>query len=306
MEGPLQDHHRKASSLFGYLFGGIDAIPPVSPANDEDASGKKSWPTSSTLQSITSVLKRSDSAPTSPRRSPSRPFPRRLNISLGTGNEAVTAWKRLPPLPSVQGVLATNPSQSHRAADVEDLPKSPFHHKEEPKSPGFRTSHDTLPASPSTVASSESSLVYAPPSPTEIPPINGLTIPHTSYPPLPTSVPSISGSFSYPPTPRCADNFMDTRAIHAVGQIAHPVTNNSPLPYGPDRDGVGRSIRLGSMVSAFSQHSTAQELVLPPLALLDSPPSPSRSMSPKGPRPRPAPGQLSRSAAHSQEGFTDQ
>ena len=305
-ESPVRSHHRKWSSLFGQILSGIGITPPVSPVNDVDASDKGSRPTSGALRSITSMLKRSDSAPTSSRRPPRR-FTGRTNLSLGTGDEAVTEWRRLPPLPSTQGLPTTRPSQSHRTTGAEDssTQRSPSYYEEKPKPLGFLAPHVPLPPSPSTRASSGSSLVYAPPSPAEIPPVNGSTTPCFLYPPLPPSIPSTPGPCSYP---HSVDESMGTHTIHATDQTVSGVTNNGPLPCGTGNDEVGQSIYRGSTVSAFSQHSIIQELVLPPAALSTPPPSPSRPVSPRGPRPQPTPGQpsLSRSAAHSQTGPTGQ
>ena len=336
MESPVQPRHRKHSSLFGQRFSGIDVVQPVSPVNGEDMDGKRSRPMSSTLQTIASVLKRNDSASSSVKSATpscrSRRFPGRPNLSLGTGDEAVIEWKRLPPLPSAQGTPTTQTPQSSRAAGVEDFPKEglPSGHGGEPESP-FLAPHVPLPPSPSTLASSASSLAYAPPSPVEIPPINGFTTPYTSYPPLPHPLPSTSRPFGYLLAPHSAEDFTAAHMIptgdstvsteintlhHLPGSVgwarsdsitsttatlpAFSGNDDSLLPYGPNDDGAGRSIYRESTVSAYSQYSTAQELALP-LPSFTSPSSPSRPLSPRGPRPLPVTGQPSGSGmAYSQ------
>ena len=210
MESPIRPHQRKRSSLFGQRLSGTDCVPPASPANDEDASSNGSRPVSGALRIITSMLKRRGSASSSSLRSSatssrhsSRHLSRRPNLSLGAEDEAVIEWKRLPPLPSAHGSSATQTPQSRRATGVGDFPVGllPSYHEKEPKPPGFFAPFIPLPPSPSVLASPVSSLAYAPPSPSEIPPINGFTTPYESYPPLPPSVLSTPGSFCYPPLP---------------------------------------------------------------------------------------------------------
>ena len=211
MESPIRPHQRKRSSLFGHRLSGTDFVPPVSPVNDEDTSSSNgSRPVSGALRIITSMLKRRGSASSTSLRSSatssrhsSRHFPRRTNLSLGAEDEAVIEWKRLPPLPSAHGTSATQTPQSRRATGAGDFPtgRLPSYHEKEPNPPGFFAPYIPLPPSPSILASPVSSLAYAPPSPTEIPPINGFTTPYTSYPPLPLSIPSTPGSFCYPPLP---------------------------------------------------------------------------------------------------------
>ena len=210
MESPIRPHQRKRSSLFGQRLSGTDCAPPVSPVGDEDTSSNGSRPVSGALRIITSMLKRRGSASSSSLRSSttssrhsSRHFPRRANLSLGAEDEAVIEWKRLPPLPSAPGSSATQTPQSRRATGVGDFPAGllPSYHEKESKPPGFFAPFVPLPPSPSVLVSPISSLAYAPPSPTDIPPTNGFTIPYTSYPPLPPSVPSTPGSFYYPPLP---------------------------------------------------------------------------------------------------------
>ena len=409
MESPIRPHQRKRSSLFGQRLSGSDCAPPVSPVNDEDTSSNGSRPVSGALRIITSMLKRRGSASSSSLRSSatssrhsSRHFPRRANLSLGAEDEAVIEWKRLPPLPSAHSSSATQTPQSRRATGVGDFQVGllPSYHEKEPKPPGYFAPFIPLPPSPSVLASPVSSIAYAPPSPTDIPPINGFTIPYTSYPPLPPSVPSTPGSFCYPPlppsissTPRSFDYpplppsipstpgsfsypplppslpstpeahkyplppsipssprpFSYPHTPHSTGEpmgahlihtadpkaflatdalprlfnderrpylslgtptttalSAFPGNNDSCLPQGPNDDGAGQPIYRGSSVSAFSQHSTVQELALSQ-SLLTFPSSSSRPMSPRGPRPLPAPGQLSRSGTlYSQAGSIGQ
>ena len=409
MESPIRPHQRKRSSLFGHRLSGTDCVPPVSPVNDEDTSSNGSRPVSGALRIITSMLKRRGSASSSSLRSSttssrhsSRHFSRRANLSLGAEDEAVTEWKRLPPLPSAHGSSATQTPQSRRATGVGDFPAGPLpsHHEREPKPPFFFAPFIPLPPSPSVLASPVSSLAYAPPSPTDIPPTNGFATSYTLYPPLPPSIPSTPGSFCYPPlppsippspisfdypplppsipstpgscsypplppslpstpealeyplppsipssprpfsyphTPHSTDGPMDSRSIHTANPKAFLTTDTLPrplsddyrpysslgtltttalpvssgnndgsLPHGLNDDEAGQPIYRGSSVSVFSHHSAVQELALSQ-PLLTFPSSPSRPMSPKGPRPLPFPGHLSRSGTlYSQAGSIGQ
>ncbi|KAF9646228.1 hypothetical protein BDM02DRAFT_3130526 [Thelephora ganbajun] len=337
IESPVRphNHHRKRSSIFGQRFSGTDAVPPVSPVNDEDGSGKRSRPTSAVLQIFNSVLQRRGSTSSSVRSSsPSRRSLRRsqgrLNLSFGAEDEAAIEWRRLPPLHSVHDTSAIQIPDSHRASGSEDfLPERlPSYCEDESKLPGLLAAHIPLPPSPSTQASSVSPLTYAPPSPEEIPPLDGFTTVYSSHPLLLPSTPSTPVPFSYPPTPRSTDKFVDPHMTHPVDRIVSPTTstfrhlsgdvdrnlsnlntptiptlsafpgsNDGSLPYGPNDDGAGWSAYRRSAISAYSQHSNVQELVLPPAPLLTVPPSPLPPISPRGPRPRPlpAPGQASRS-----------
>ena len=330
-ESPVRLHHRKRSSLFEQRFG-IDAVNPISPGNEEGMGSVGARPMPGASQNIPLQLKRKGTTPPpvispSPPSRPPRRFPGRLNLTLGAGDEAITEWRRLPPLPSSQ------PSQSSRATEVEDLPmeRLPSYYEEEPKPPAFSAWHVPLPPSPSTLASPGSSLSYATSSPAEIPP-------YTTYPPLPYSTPSTPRSFNHPPTPRSTDEFMDAYSTPpadptvslAINTLHHlpgdagwtrsnfstpTTTTHSTFPgsndgslsyYSPIGDGAGRSVYRRSIVSAFSQGSAIQELVLPsppPSIFPSSPPPP---MSPRGPRPLPTSGQLKRSGtSHTQASSTD-
>lgn len=333
-ESPDGPHFRKHSSVSGH--GGDDSVLPVSPNNDENTSSKKSWPTPGALQIITSALRRSGSTSSSTRsvspasrRSPRR-FPGRSNHSLGDEDEAIIEWNRLPPLPSAQGTSTTQTPRIHTAREAENFSteRLPSYHEEEPRPSGFFAARIPLPPSPSTQSSLVSSLSYATPSPAEIPPVNGFTTPYVSFPSTP-------GQFSYPPAPYSTDNFMgahtarttDRTVSLAINALNHLSGNdrwsrpNSDTPttashssflvgddgsYGPNDDWARRSVSRRSTISAYSQHSSGQEIELPPpppmLALPSSPPPP---MSPRGPRPPPAPSRLSRSATlHSQTSST--
>ena len=330
MESPVhpQTHHRKRSSLFGKRVSATDAVPPISPGNDEDTRGKRSRPTSA-LQIFTSALKRSgsnsslrSSSPSS-RRSSRRSLGRR-NPSLGIEEEAVIQWKKLPPIPPpVQN------RQSQRESQVEDLSKEPLpsYSEREPKPQLFLAPLVPLPPSPSTLASSVSSLTYAPPSPEEIPPINGFTTPYASYPPLPPSIPSTPTPFSHSPTPtpRSTDRFVDTPTDRTLARSVSPGksalrglftevgltqsdedspatvvpppfpgSSDDSLSRGSSDGGTDISTHRRSGSSEYSQISTVQELVMPPMPVLTYPSSLSPPMSPRGPRPRPLPS-LSRS-----------
>ena len=326
VESPIQPNRRKPSSLFGQMF---DIVPPTTPT-DESAggnTGKRSRPTSGALQLITSVLKRSGStspsvrsASPSPRRSLRR-FPGWLNPSLSAEDEAAIEWKRLPLLPLIQGSPTIQASQLLRVAGVEEFPteRLPSYCEKDLKPPSFLAPHVPLPPSPSTMASSVSSLAYALPSPAEIPPINGFTTPYTSYPPPP--IPSAHSPFDRPPIPRSAEKITDAHTIHATesttsladntlrrvsddvgsdsSNLTTPMTaafsvfsgnSSGSLPYPPNGDEPRLSICRESTVSAFSQHSTILFPLPPLLTLSSSPPPPT---SPRGPRPLP-PGQRSR------------
>ena len=330
-ESPVRLHHRKRSSLYEQRFG-IDAVNPIFPGNEEGMGGGWAQPTPGPSQTIPSQSKRKGTAPppvTSP--SPPRPprrFPGRLNLLLGARDEAITEWRRLPPLPPAQ------PPQSPRATRVEDLPaeRLPSYYEEEPKPPAFLARHVPLPPSPSTLASPGSSLSYATSSPTEVPP-------YVTYPPLPHSTPSTPRSFSHPPPPHSTDEFVDAHstlpadptgslAINTrrrlsgdVGRTrsnfsspttairsAIPGSNNGSLLYSsPIGDGAGRSVhRRSSISSAFSQGSVVHELVLPSLPPSIFPSSPPPPLNPRGPRPLPTSGQLKRSGTfHSQASSTN-
>ena len=182
------------------------------------------------------------------------------------------------------------------------------------------------PPLPPSIPSTPGSFRYPP-----LPPSIPSTPRSFEYPPLPPSIPPTPGRFSYPPTPYSADKFTDAHSIHAadltvpraidvlhrlcddavrprssLNTMAVPENSDGFLFYGAKDDGVGRSIYRGSNVSAFSQRSVLREFALSP-PLLTFPVSPSRPMSPKGPRPLPAPGQLSRSGTlYSQANSTGQ
>ena len=324
IESPIRPHHRKRSSLFGQRFTGADSAQPVSHANDQDTGGNGNRPTSGALQSMFSPLKRSDSGSSvgstsaSPRRSPRRFFGR-LNLSLGMGTEAVTEWRRLPPIPSAQGTPPAQTTQNRGVTGIEDSPmeRLPFYDEGEPRPPDFFATQIPLPPSPSTPASSASSWVYATPSsPPPSSSVNGFTTQYASYIPLPPSIPSTPRQFSYPPTPNSADEFMDTRTIRAGDQTVSLASNNlrrlsgdagwthstfstpktasisvpsgdndGTSDYGPNDDEAGRSNYRESAVSEVSQYATFQEFAFPPPPLT----------SPRGPRPLPSPGRLNRS-----------
>ena len=215
LESPVQPqgHYRKQSSIFSLTFSGTNPSTPISPASDSDASGKRSRPTSSALQLITSVLKRDGSTSSlrssspSSRRSSRRSLGRR-NPSHAGEDEAIIQWNKLPPLPNSQGTSPMHNRDSQRTSEGKHMStdRTSSYFEKEPKPPFFLAAHIPLPPSPSTMVSSVSSLSYAPPSPGEIPPTNGFTTPYTShsYPPLPPSIPSTPGSSSYPPLPPSA------------------------------------------------------------------------------------------------------
>ena len=348
IESPVRpnNYHRKRPSIFDQKLSGTESISPISPANSEDTGGKRSRPTSSSLQIITSVLKKSGSVtssvrPYSPsshrssRRSLGRP-----NLSPGSDDEAAIQWKRLPPLPPAQCTRTTKPPQNRTVSGVEELSteRLPLYRENKPGPPILLTAYVPLPPSPSTLASSVSSLTYAPPSPEDIPPINGFTTPYALYPPLPPSNPPSPRQFNYPPTVNPVDRSMDAHTVHRADRTVSlaistlprlpsevgetqlnlndpttattpistlPRNNNGFLPYGPNED----ATIYRRSASAYSQHSSVQELVLPSPSLLgvvrSSPPPP---MSPRGPRPLPpTPGQLSRSVtSYSQTSSTGQ
>ena len=194
IESPVRPTHNRERSFLGRRFSGTGAVPPATPIEDEsDTGGMGSRPASGALQIITSALKSRRSSTSSTRsssplsRRSSRRFLGRLNLSLGTEEEAAIEWNRLPRLPS-----ATQTPQSCRATRAENSPTEqlPSHREEEPNLlPYFLAPLVPLPPSPSTEASpvSSISLVHAFPSPPETPPINCSTAPQTSYPPLPPS-----------------------------------------------------------------------------------------------------------------------
>ena len=227
-ESPIrpQNNHRKLSSILSHRFSGTESALPVSPVYDEDTSGKRSRPTSGALRIITSALKGSGSASSSVRssspssRRSSRRSLGRLKSSLGgEEDEAIVEWNRLPPLPPVQGALPTQTSQSHAVIGVEEslAERVPSHYENESKPPIFLAARTPLPPSPSTLASSASSLTYAPPSPGHIPPINDFATPYFSYPPLPPSISSTPGPLNYPPLPPSVSS--------TPGSVSYP-----PLP----------------------------------------------------------------------------
>ena len=339
IESPIRpnNYHRKRYSIFGQRLSGTESIPPISPAISEDTGGKRSRPTSSSLQIITSVLKRSGSTASSVRshspssRRSSRRSLGRLNLTPASDDEAAIQWKRLPPLPHAQGIRTTQPPESNTAGRVEEFSteRLPSFRENEFGSPIFLAAHIPLPPSPSTLASSVSSLSYAPPSPQEIPPINGFTTPYASlYPPLPPSI---------PPTPNSTDKFVGSYTVRRADRTVSPATstprnlpselgetqsnldtpttptalisvspknNNDFLPYGLNDD----STVYRMSASAYSQHSSIREFVLPSPSLLGARLSPPPPMSPRGLRPLPpTPGKLSRSVTlYSQTSFTGQ
>ena len=336
IESPVRpnNYHHKRPSIFGQRLSGTESISPISPANSEDTGGKGSWPTSSSLQIATSVLKRSGSVTSSVRScSPSshrssRRSLGRLNLSPGSDDEAAIQWKRLPPLPPAQC------TQSRTVSGVEEFSteRLPSHCENEPRPPILFAARVPLPPSPSTLASSVSSLTYTPPSPEDIPPINNFTTPYILYPPLPPSIPPSPRQFSYPPTSNPTDGSMGAHTVHRAGRTvslprlpsevgetqlnlnaptatttpisALPRNNNGFLPYGLNED----AAIYRRSASAYSQHSSVQELVLPSPSLLGVRSSPPPPMSPRGPRPLPpTPGQLTRNVTlYSQTSSTGQ
>ena len=334
----LNNHHRKQSSLIGRRFSGTDSVLPVSSVNDDDMSSK--W----SLQIITSALEWSSSISSpvglhSPSRSP-RSSQGRLNLSLDAEDEAAMRWRELPSLPSTQGVSSIQTPHSRRATGVGNFSTEwlPSYCEKELKPPGFFAARVPLPHSPSTPPPSVSPLRYALPSPDGIPPTNGFTTPYASYPLLPSSISPSPGPFSYPPTPRSSDKFMDVHTIHRADQtlsltintphrlsdvvcrthsklytpttptlFALPGNNSGFLPYAPDDDRTRGSIYRRSGVSAYSQSSTIQDILLPPPPSLAASSSPSTPVSRRGPRPLPIPGQAGRSRTpYSQKGSTAQ
>jgi hypothetical protein len=327
-ESPVRPPPRRRYSAFGQRFSGSDSA-------DEGAGGKRS-----PLHIFTSALKRSNSA-TSPVRSFSPPSRRssrrslgRLNLSSGNADEAAIEWKRLPPLPS-----GIHPTQPRRASAAEEpaTERLPSYCESESGPPLFLPVHIPLPPSPSTLASSVSSLSYAPPSPEGIAPTNGFTTTYASYPPLPPSVPSTPGQFSYPPTPHSVNTSADSRMAHPTDHtVALAINTLNSLPGGADRtdpnlvspmtattlrarpgnydgfmppspdgyDGPELPAYRRSVGSTHPQHSYIQEAVLPspPLPAIPVTPPPPPPMSPRGPRPLPpTPGQLSRSGTLSSQ-----
>ena len=326
-ESPVRLHHRKRSSLYEQRFG-IDAVNPILPGNEEGGVGAR--PTPGASHTVPSQPKRKGATPPpvtspSPPSRPPRRFPGRLNLVFGARDEAITEWRRLPPLPPAQ------PPQSLRVTGVEDLPaeRPPSYYEEEPKPPAFLAWHVPLPPSPSTLASPGSSLSYATSSPAEIPP-------YTTYPPLPHSTPSTPRSFGHPPTPHSTDQFVDahstppadpstslaintrrrlsgdagwTRSNFSTPTTARlsalPGSNDSLSYYSPVSDGTRRSAHRRSTISSFSQGSVVQEILLPSPPPSIFPPSPPPPLSPRGPRPLLTSGQLKRSGTfHTQASST--
>ena len=212
MESPVQpqSHYRKQSSNLSQRFSATESCPPASPVSEGDTVGKRSRPSSTMLQIITSALKRSSSSTSSSMRSVSPSSRRssrrslgRRNPSLGADDEAVIQWRKLPPIPTVQGSPAMQNSPSPGAGEVKGAPSErlPSYAEKDPKPHFFLPAQIPLPPSPLTAASSVSSLAYAPPSPQEISPINCFTTSYLSHFPLPPSVPSTPRSFVYPPLP---------------------------------------------------------------------------------------------------------
>ena len=212
LESPVRPHspYRKQSSNLSQRFSGTDSGTTASPVSDGDASSKRNRPTSTTLQILTSTLKRNSSTSSflrspspSSRRSSRRSLGRR-NPSLGAEDEAVIQWRKLPPIPLVQGTPPLQNSPNQRAGEVKDSPieRLPSYTSRDSRPRFFLASQIPLPPSPSTLNSSVSSLAYAPPpSPQEISPINDFTALYLSHFPLPPSVPSTPGSFVFPPLP---------------------------------------------------------------------------------------------------------
>ena len=329
-ESPVRLHHRKQSSLFEHRYG-IDAVTPIPPVSEEGVDDFGGQPTPGASLTVPSQSRRKGAAPPpvtfpSPPSRPQRRFPGRLNIALGAGDEAITEWRRLPPLPP------TRPPRSFGATEEDYPERLPSYYEEEPKPPPFSAWNIPLPPSPSTLASMESTLSYATHSPAEIPP-------YSSYPPLPPAIPSTHGSFSYPPTPHSADRFLDSYSTHTADQSvslaintlrrlsgdagwsppnmntpttaalsAFPGSADSSLPYySPFGDGPGRPAHRRSTVSAFSQNSAIQEVALPSPPSSIFPSSPPPPISPRGPRPRLVSGQLKRSGtSHTQASSTEQ
>jgi len=330
-ESPVQpnNYDRKRPSILGQRLSGAELILPLSLANSENTGGKTSRPTSSSLRIITSVFRRSGSTASSVRscspssRRSSRHSLGRPNLSPGSEDEAAIQWKRLPPLPFAQGIRTTQSPQSRTGSGIEEFSteRLPSYRESDPRSPVFLASHIPLPPSPSTSASSVSSITYASPSLEDIPPANGFITPYASYPPLPPSIPPSPGQFSYPPTPKFTNRFTDTHTVHRADRTVSLPTgtlHRSPREAGRTRlnfntlstgttpicvlprnnDGLPPYGSKGHMTihrrsaSAYS----LPELVLPsPLSSVQSSPLP--PMSPRGPRPLPpTPGQLNRSA----------
>ena len=248
------------------------------------------------------------------------------DLSPGSEDEASIQWKRLPPLPFAQGIRTTQSPQSRTGSGVElSAERLPSYRESDPRSPVFLASNIPLPPSPSTLASSVSSIIYASPSLEDIPPANGFITPYASYPPPPPSIPPSPGQFSYPPTPKFTNRFTDTHTVHRadrtvsllIGTLRRssreagrtrlnlntlstgttpicvlPRNNDGLPPYGSKGNTtIHRRSALG-----YSRHYSLPELVLPsPLLGVESSSPP--PVSPRGPRPLlPTPGQLNKSA----------
>lgn len=335
-ESPVQpnNYDHKRPSIFGQRLSGAESILPLSLANSENTGGKTSRPTSGSLRIITSVFRRSGSTASSVRscspssRRSSRRSLGRPNLSPGSEDEAAIQWKRLPPLPLAQGICTAQSPQSRTGSGVEEFSteRLPSCRESDPKSPIFLASHIPLPPSPSTLASSVSSINYASPSFEDIPPTNGFITPYASYPPLPPSIPPSPGQLSYPPTPNSANRFTDIHTVHRADRTVSlamgtprrspreaggtrlnlntlstgttpirvlPKNNDGLPPYGSN----GHTIIYRRSASGYSRHYSLPELVLPSPLLLGVESSPLSPMSPRGPRPLPpTPGQLNRSA----------
>jgi hypothetical protein len=345
IESPIRpnNYHHKQSSIFDQRLSGTESVPQISPAHSEDTGGKRSRPTPGSLQIITSALKRSSSAASSVRscspssRRSSRRSLGRSNLSPGSEDEAVAQWKRLPPLHPVQVIHTTQPPQSRAASGIEEFSTERlFLHREiEPGSPIFLAAYIPLPPSPSTSASSVSSLTYAPPSPEGIPPINDFMTPYASYPPLPPfispsprkypplppSVPPLPRQFSCPPTPNSTDRFVDAHTVHRADRAAslaistprsspnevggaQPNLNTlttvtNPIPVLPGKDSGFLPYGPNNDATTYRRNAPAYSRHSSVQELVLPSPSlfgPPPTMSPGGPRPLPlTPGQLSRS-----------
>ena len=336
-ESPVQpnNYDRKRPSILSQRLSGGELTLPLSPANSENTGGKMSRPAFNSLRIITSVFRRSGSTASSVRscspssRCSSRRSLGRLNLSPGSEDEAAIQWKRLPPLPSAQGIRTTQSPQSGTGSGVEEFSteRLPSYRESDPRSPIFLATHIPLPPSPSTLASSVSSMTYGSPSLEEISPTNGFITPSTPYPPLPPSISPSPGQFSYPPTPNSTDRFAGTHTVrradrtvslaivsprrllsevggtrlnlNTLSTVTTPISvlpwNSNGLP--PYCSNGHATIHRGNG-SAYSRHYSLQELVLPSPSLLGIQSSPLPPMSPRGPRPLPpTPGQLNRSAA---------
>ena len=258
LESPVQpqSHHRKRSSIFSQRFSATNSSTPISPVSDGDVSGKGSRPTSTALQIITSALKWNSSSSSlrssspSSRRSSRRSLGRK-NLSAGADDEATIQWRKLPPIPIVQGTSAMQNRDSQRTSGT-SAERLPSYIEKEPMPPFSLAAQIPLPPSPSTLASSISSLSYALPSPQAVPPINGFTTPYVSslYPPLPPSAPSTPRSFVFPPLP------LSTPSTPGNGNFGYP-----PLPPSiPSTPG-----RLSYPPLPLSTPSTPGQFGYPPL-----------------------------------------